>query len=436
MVETNPTLKKRSFRWPITIGLIIGTLCVTAFAFMYKLPTVYKYETDSLGTATEQPNKAFLSVATQNEKADVPYLKTGFEDTFFTIDSENAVTFYKHNGKKFSKEKHSKTIKVTLSRGDTKALIDISILERDGVSEGYGVYANPESIEFPFAFVKLRSNDISDKEYEYLLYVDYTIDDFYKNNKTYSMLYAFDTDENALKPIFSSKGATSGPDGLVDDSFILIPGDFTGTEPDGFYYLTDRNYEPDKAFDLYKKTTVSGKEQLVCENISAPHLFLIDGDVCFFMNSDTATDSSEFSLCKMKDDEPLEIRKYSGSPSQYTVRGNYIFNAAAKTLCNVATGSDDGIRTSISINTVQDFTISADGSKLALAGNFAGNSEKLFFYNLKNDRSNTIDGADLFVSNHANLAFLDNSVYMVMPDAESEKISNFVISWDAIFSLK
>ncbi len=434
-MESNPAPKKRSFRWPITIGLIIGTICVTAFAFMYKLPTVYKYESDSLGTTTDKPNKAFLSVATQNEKADVPYLKTGFEDTFFTVDSENSVTFYKYNGKKFVKEKTSKSIKVTLSHGDTKALIDIAILEKDGLSEGYGVYTNPESIEFPFAFVKLINNNIIDDQYDYLLYVDYTIDDFYKNSKTFSMLYAFDTEENKLKAVFSDKGATSDLDGVVDDSFILIPGDFIGAKADALYYLTDRNHEPGKEFDLYKKTAVSGKEQLVCEGISAPHLFIVDDNVCFFMNNDTDDESNDFNLCKMKDDKPVVLRTYSGSPSQYTVRGNYMLNAAAKTLCNVETGSNEGIRTSISINAVQDFAISADGSKFALSGNFAGNTEKLFFYNLKNNRSNTIDGADLFVSNHANLAFLDDSVYIVMPDTDPDKIANFVISWDAIFSL-
>lgn len=434
-MEHNPAPKKRSFRWAVTIGLIIGTICVTAFAFLYKLPTVYKYETDSLGVATEQRNEAFLSVATQNEEADVPYLKTGFKDTFYTIDKENVVTFHEYNGKKFVKKKPTEKIKVTLSQGDSKALVDISILTNDGFSEGYGVYTNPESIEFPYAFVKLTTNNISKDDYEYLLYVDYSIDDFYKNSKTYSMLYAFDTGENELKAVFSNKGVTSGADGLVDDSFILIPGDFTGAKADGFYYLTDRNHEPGKGFDLYKKTKVSGKEQLVCGDVSAPHLFFIDDSVCFFMNANSDSESSEFNLCKMKDGKPAVLRTYSGSPDQYAVRGNYIFNAAAKTLFNVETGSNDGVRTSISVNVVQDFAVSEDGSKLALAGNFAGNSEKLFFYNLKNDRSNTIDGADLFVSNHSNLAFLEDSVYIVIPGSSPEKISNFIISWDAIFSL-
>lgn len=434
-MEHKPTKPKRSFRWAVTIGLILGTVCVTAFAFLYKLPTVYKYESDSLGVKTEQKNEAFLSVATLNEEAGVPYLKTGFKDTFYTVNGENEVSFHKYNGKKFVKEKTSEKIKITLSHGKSKALIDIYILTKDGFSEGYGVYTNPESVELPYAFVKLTTNNITKDAYEYLLYVDYSIDDFYKNSKTYSMLYAFDTDKNDLKAVFSDKGVTSGADGLVNDSFILIPGDFTGLEADGFYYLTDRNQEPNKYFDLYKKTDISSKEQLVCKNVCGPNLFLVDGDVCFFTNSETDSDTSEFDLCRIKDGKPSVLRTYSGSPEQYTVRGNYILNAAAKTLFNIESGSKEGIRTSISVNVVQDFAVSNDGTKFALSGNFAGNSEKLFFYNLKNDRSNTIDGADLFVSSHANLAFLDDSVYMVIPGSSSEKISNFVISWDAIFSL-
>lgn len=434
-MKHNPTKPNRAFRWAVTIGLILGTVCVTAFAFLYKLPTVYKYENDSMGTLSKQSNEAFLSVATQNEEADAPYLKTGFENTFYKINSENEVEFYKYTGKKFAKEKPSEKIKITLSHRKTKALVEISVLTKDSFSEGYGVYTDPESIDFPYAFVKLTTNTISKDGYEYLIYVDYSIDDFYKNNKTYSMLYAFDKGTNKLTPVFSDKGVTSSADGFVDDSFILIPGDFTGLKADGFYYLTDRDCEPGKNFELYKKEKVSDKEQLICTDISSPNLFVVDNSVCFFMDSESSSDSSEFNLCKMKNGSPAILRTYSGSPDQYTIRGNYIFNPAAKTLFNIASGSKEAIRTSISINHVQDFTVNSDGSRFALAGNFAGNSEKLFFYNFKNDRSSTVDGNNLFVSNYANLAFLDDSVYIVIPGSSSEKISNFVISWDAVFSL-
>ncbi len=434
-MQNNPVKKERSFRWAITIGLIIGTICVTAFAFLYKLPSVGKFEADSAGIHVEQPNGAFLSVATQNEEATVPFLKTGFDHIFFTVNDDNSVTFYEYKNENFSKLKASTSIKVTLPQGKEKALVDIAILEKDGVCEGYGVYTDPESVKLPYIFVKLTSNNISKDKYDYLLYVDYSIDDFYKNEKSYSMLYAFNTEDNELKAVFSNKGVTSGPDGLVNDSYTLIPGNFSALSPDAFYYVTDRNYEPGKAFDLYKKAGVNDKEELVCKNLASPYLFVVDKEVCFFMRDAEKEDSNEFYLCNLTDNTPKKIRTYSGSPEQYTIRDNYIFNAAAKMLYNVENGKTYGIHTNISINTVQDFTVNADGTKFALAGTFAGNSEKLFFYNLGNDRSNTIEGADLFVSNHSNLAFLDDSVYIVMPGTTSDKITNFVISWDAIFSI-
>lgn len=434
-MENNPVKERRSFRWAITIGLIIGTICVTAFAFLYKLPSVSKFEADSAGIHVEQPNGAFLSVATQNEEATAPFLKTGFEKTFFTIDSENKVIFYEYANEKFSKIETSKEIKVTLTYGKEKALVNIAILEKDGICEGYGVFTNTESVKLPYVFVKLTSNTVTKDTYEYLLYADYTIDDFYKNTKNYSSLYAFSTKDNKLEPIFSNSGATSGPNGLINESFVFIPGDFAGVSADGFYYLTDRNYAPGTAFDLYKKDSVKGAEKIVHKGVAAPYLFLVKDDVCFFTKADGEDAAGTFKLSKIGEDGIETIHTYSGSPEQYLVRGNYIVNPAAKTVCNIATGKNDGIRTNISINAVQDFTVDDSGTKIALAGTFAGNSEKLLFCNLTNDRCTTIEGADLFISNYSNLAFLDDSVYIVMPGKTSDKISNFVISWDAVFSI-
>ena len=432
-------IKKNKFRWALTIGLLIGTIIVTAFAFFYKLPQIYKYEKESL-VQDEGPNREVLSVATTNESSESPYLRTGFDNIFFSINNktdkngnvESKVSYYRYGKNKFSKLKPADKIKVTLSKGDEKALVSIDYLEIDGRIEGYGVYQNPKSLSFPYAFIKLTKNTLSKDDFDYLLYVDYSIDDFYRNSKTYSMIYALDTQNKEFQKVFSDKGCPVAVDEQIDDSFILIPSDITGKPADALYFLSDRDYAPGTAYDLYKKSSINSSEEIVAQGISSPNLFIINNKVCFLRESDS---KENFDLCQLSDDGEKVLKTFSGSPIQYIFNGKYMFNPSSKALYNLENGSSKSINTTLSISAVQDFDVNSDGTKLAIAGNFAGNSEKLLFIDYAKHRFNILDNSKLFISGHSNIRFLDSSVFFVAPSESKDKVSNLVFSWDAIFSL-
>ena len=74
---------------------------------------------------------------------------------------------------------------ITLPGADEKKPVNVSLLTVDGKTEGYGVYSDKESTTYPYAFLKIVENRITDN-YDYIVFVDHTIQDFYKNSKTYN----------------------------------------------------------------------------------------------------------------------------------------------------------------------------------------------------------------------------------------------------------
>lgn len=439
------TGKSKCFRWAFTIGLIFGTALIVAFAFLYdKLPTIYKYEADALNTDVEQPNLLFSSVATTNQDSDLPYLNTDFDNVFFTASNEGTIEFWEFKNDAFSKLKSSGTINISVPLTNHSAEINVELLERDGQTVGYGVYVSGQSIQDPYAFFKLTENRCEPYNFDYLLYADYTIDDFYRNDKTFNMVYGVHKDGKKAEKLISDDHIRPGRKGLLDSSYILIPDSFTSAATDGIYFLSDRNYSIDAKYDVYKKTGLTDEEQIVFSGAVLPYLYMDKNTLYVFtkMIPDGKTEDlnslslETFSLISISEDEKFDaIKTFSGSPDQYFIKGNYIFSPSAKKLYSVESGRENIISTSISISGVQDFAVSSNGKKFALAGNFAGNSEKLFFYNFSSDRVQTIDGADVFFSGYPNLTFIDDSVYLLAPSQIPDKVINFVVSWNAIFSL-
>ena len=245
------------------------------------------------------------------------------------------------------------------------------------------------------------------------------------------MVYALDSEKKTFQKVLSDKGRGIDLEEKIDDSFIIIPSDLTSKETNAIYFLTDRGHAPSSAYDLYRKTNVNSSEELVCENISSPNLFFIKNKLCFMKGND---DANTFDLCELSTDGYKSVKTFSGSPNQYVFRDNYMFNPSSKTLYNLESLKSKNLNSTLSISAVQDFAVNSDGTKLALAGNFAGNSEKLLFIDFKKNRFNILDSDNLFISDFSNIRFLGSSVFLVAPNDSKDKVSNMVFSWDAIFS--
>lgn len=408
------------YKWSITIGIVLGTICIAAFAFLYKLPTVYKYENESMKTETHKMSTHFVENSTYNSEDTHPFLKTGFENKFYSADENGKISFYEFDGKSFKKVRESKSLDITLPGADEKKPVNVSLLTVDGKTEGYGVYSDKESTTYPYAFLKIVENRITDN-YDYIVFVDHTIQDFYKNSKTYNDAFVYSSSAKKAKHIFP---------GTDSETSILLPTEFICERNDGFYFFASSSDKTSTDYKLYLKKSVNGKETLISDNIALPYVFTKDEKVCFFKNV-LKTDNSEhtsFELVELgNENKPLHV--FTGTPTEYIVNGKYILNPNAKTVYSIERNEVQNIGSAFTILSVDTFAISNDGQKMAMAGTFAGNREKLLAYDFSQDELKVYNGEGLLLTGNTNITMIDDCVYFLAPAETSSKVRNYVINW-------
>ncbi len=414
------TTRKKVFRWAATIGLIIGTICVAAFAFLYKLPTVYKYESDAINVKKEMP-ASLVKNSILSSEAPAPFLRTGMNNVFYSITDSGSAKYYRFDGKNFKEIKSSGSIDITLPLSEKKDSVRINLFKRGSKTEGYGVYSDKDSETYPYAFLRFEENNVTDT-YNFIVFVDYTIKDFFNNNKTYETAYALNSETGDIEAIFPEKAV---------DGEIIIPVEFMASRNDGFYFFekTEKdNGHP--TYKLYKKNSVKGSESLICEDVEFPYVSEKDGSIYLFVNPSEDT-ADGFNLIKLgEEDSP--IHKFSGTSEQYIIRDDCLLNKDTKLIYHVYKGELMKVRSSLIISNVQDFCVNNDGNKVIISGVFGGNKNKMMLYDFDYDTVKVYDGDVMFISENSNVTFLGDNAYFLAPAVTSSKVVNFVIPWENI----
>lgn len=410
------------YRWAITIGIVLGTVCIAAFAFLYKLPTVYKYEKDSLKTEDSKMSAHFTEKAVYNSEDTHPFLKTSFENKFYSLDDNGKIAFYEFDGKTFKKIRESWSLSITLPGVKDGAHVAVSLLTVDGKTEGYGVYSDKESTEFPYAFLKVVENRITDN-YDYIAFADYTINDYYKNNKTYDDAFVFSSDTKNAECICSDAG---------ENTEMTFPTDFICERNDGFYFFSRPSDDKESGYKLFMKKTVSGKETLVSEDASLPYLFNKDGKIYFLKNVEKDdSDRRSFELTELgKENKPIHV--FTGTPGEYIVSEKNIFNPKAKTIYSVERDKTNTMGSSFTVLAVDSFAVSKDGTRMIMTGTFAGNKDRLLAYDFSEDELRVYNGEGLLLHGNSNVTLIDDYIYLLAPAEKASKVRNYVIQWSDI----
>ncbi|NLL62886.1 MAG: hypothetical protein GX241_01380 [Ruminococcaceae bacterium] len=415
--------QQKVYKWSATIGLIIGTLCITLFAFFYKLPTIYKYEIDA--EKSDQIKAVYTEKALLASDDKAPFLMTSFDNIFYSFEDKEAF-FFTFKEKSFEPISIKRILQFSLPIGDGFEKVSVNMFSKDGILEGYGLYSKKKRDDAPYAFMKVVENKITDNA-DFIVFVDYTIEDFYNNSKSYDAIFVLNSKTKEIQNVFENK------------KNIIIPIDFIKERMDGFYYFT----KSENNFNLYKKNGINSKEILVAKNLILPHAFSIDGDIYLFTKPPIVKDkkgeivvSTEegFILAKLGGvGEDLVYNRFSGNPGKYIIKDYFVFNPENKSVFDVKNGSNQVINTTVSIFEIQDFTIDPNGERLILAGTFAGNKEKILFYDFITDKIVLVEGKTLFLSNNPNLSFIGDNVYFLSPGQTADYVTNLVIKWSDIF---
>ncbi len=408
--------RKISFSWAATIAIVIATFIMVLFSTVYKLPQVLKYESQ-MAESINQKDAEFLAKSTINSEDDAPYLETGIKGIYYTCNASGNVNFYKFERGEYKTYRSSGTVSITLPGTDNGKSTDISLVTYDGKTVGFGVYSNKTSRSFPYAFIKVIPNKVTDN-YDYIAFVDKTIPDYYNNSKKYETAFAFSKKGNDVAEIFDLNGATS---------FVSI--ELTEELGDGFYYFT-KNESGDK-YSLYIKNAIHDNAFCVSDSVIYPQGFTKDGEL--YILEKTILSDAKFCMIRVTADQTGSIiKEFDTSAEKLLVNGNYILDLESKNLYDFASNTTQMISVSVSLEGVEDFAVSEGASRLVLAGRFAAGAEKLYFYEFATDKMKVIDSNNLYLSGNPNIAFDGSYVTFLSPASNANNVINIAISWSDI----
>lgn len=405
-----------SFSWAATIAIVLATLFMVLFSTVYKLPEILKYESEMEESILEKDAK-FLEKSTINSEDDAPYLETGIDNIYYTCNANGDINFYKFEKGKYENYRSSGSTSITLPGTDNGKSTDISFVSFNGQTMGFGVYSNKGSKKFPYAFLKVVPNKITDN-YDYIAFVDKTIPDYYNNNKKYETAYAFSKNRE-IEEIFELKDETS-----------FIPIELTMELGDGFYYFT-KNETGDK-YSLYIKNTIHDKAVAISDSVVYPQGFFKDGEL--YILEKTPLCDAEFCMIRVTADQTGSIVKQFSSPVEnYLVNGNYILDLSTKSLYDFSSNTTQLMNISVSLSGVESFAVSEGAARVAFAGKFFGGAEKLYFYEFATDNMKVMDSKNLYLSGNPNISFADNYVTFLSPASNASHVINIAILWSDVF---
>ncbi|MBO4445393.1 MAG: hypothetical protein J5782_00400 [Clostridia bacterium] len=417
-------LKNLPLKWSVTLALLFATFLIAIFATAYKLPQMYKYEKDLAGRNTKNANEEFLKKSVLEGENDAPYLETGIDGYYYTVNFSGDISFWRWNGDQFKKVRSFASEKVKIP--DTKNEVTIYFVRNNVEFVGFGVYSNKKAKENPYAFVKVIQNDITEN-YDYIAFVDYDINDYYKNDKTYEAAFAFSKGHSETEMVFK-----------LEDAGSFIPIDLIKERRDGFYFFA-KNKEKE-GYGLYLQTTVSGKEVTISENLALPYAFVKDGDLLLleyaepYRNDLVLQTSTQFIISQVTGLNTDFKHEFSHDPASYIVKGNYILCPEDKVLYDVLGDSEQAIRTEISLEGATDFALSDGAAKIAVTGHAGKSVDKLLFYEFATSRVANINGTELLLPDNGNVSFItEDFISFLSPASNSNYVKNIVIPWEELF---
>lgn len=418
-------LKNLPLKWSVTIALFIATLFMAVFATAYKLPQIYKYEKDIAGRNTSRSGAEFLEKSVLTTEEESPYLETGIPGYFFTADFDGDISFYRITSGQLKKVRSSFSEKVTLP--GTKNEITVSFLTVNENTVGFGVFSNKKAKETPYAFVMATVNNITEN-YDYVAYVDYTVSDYYSNDKSYETAFVFSKNHSDTEVIFELDPKTS---------FIAL--NLIDARRDGFYFFK-KNAESE-GYGLYLKTTVSGKEVTISENIALPHAFVREGDLLLleyadiYRNDMTLQTATQFILTQVTGITTDYRREFQYNPEEYFIRGNYILSPQEKMLYDVIGDTVQAIRTELSLDAITGFALSDGGAKIAITGHSGTDSDRIIFYEFATNKTANVSGKGILMPDNANLTFVgDEYISFMSPASNSSCVRNIFIPWTEVIN--
>lgn len=211
---------------------------------------------DATQIADNDGRISYKKLFVKSETANLPLMKTDFDNIFYTMDTTGYVRFYKLTDGVLSEVKADGVYSVAPRCSGQNIPADVYYVNIDGKINGFGLYTTQNTsgiMLFDYAFFKICN--LPDKfsyENELLLLIDTDKSRFYED-KIYSEQFYFDTEDNTTTYFLSEAQRNSGMDGIKSKVYKMFTDEMLHQPYSKYYFFTSRAYEADdvKLVDIY-----------------------------------------------------------------------------------------------------------------------------------------------------------------------------------------
>lgn len=421
--------------------MVFASVFLLYMAFMYKLPHVRNCEAKA---KPESSNKSSIynKISTYDKDTEFPYVQTDIPNVFYVATPKKGIKLYEFKNNKFRAIRNTRTLKVSLTLNNEKVPLNITYINKNGKTLGYGLYMSKDKKSTnQYAFFKLcdMPSNMSNK-YDLMVLIDYDSFDVFNSNKTYSEVFQLSsTSKKASRFVSENERKLSIENGKYRNDFSIVTDHSTNNCDNALLFLSSRNYKISNGIystDIYSQKEYTKHPYLAVQDVIGDFFVQKDNSILYLKN-DKNNGSEKFSLIKKTQGEDDKvIRSFDGNfKNGYIISGDYMLDSNNMTVYNLITDKESTLL-NISVSNVKAFDISPDKTRIVVVGKFENGKQRLFFYDLKIKRYKVIDQTELVNEDYPNLRFIDNDkVSYIRPSKSSDAlIGNMVVSWEEIFS--
>lgn len=333
-------------------------------------------------------NGSYTDVYKVNTSAALPLMKTGFENVFFTMTKQGEVKFYEASDGTFTAIDESGNYEVSAECSSQTLPAVIHYLERDGKTEGYGLFTNllyPDVLLYDYAFFKVTELPaaFNDSHGTLLMMLDIDNTRFYSDEKVYSDIFYLYADHTS-KHFLSEDQRTIDIYAREKADYKMFTDDILAQEPDDrVLFFSSRNYvsfdQSDKCDIFTSGGSGNNVDNIVyIEDVASLHFWRADGKLLYLRETGENEDGEAAFVLNASDGNQSEtVLTFTGDPDvDYIISGHYMLDRLTGEICDVLTGETKALAfENYDIYFAPDmFKISDNGRFCVIRGTLEGKS--------------------------------------------------------------
>lgn len=302
------------------------------------------------GTVVPTSDGEYTDLFATDTSAALPLMKTKFDNVYFTMSKSGEVTFYEVAAGKITAIAETGNYEVTAECSNQKLTAVIHYLERDGETDGYGLFTNilhPDVLLYDYAFFRVTDMfDNFDDDGELLMMLDIDSSRFYSDEKVYSEIFRLYSDHTS-KYFLSENQRTIDILAREKTDYKMFTDDISDQgSAKNVLFFSSRNYVSYETSDMVDIFTSGGSGNNVdnvryIADVATLNFWRVDGKTYYLSMNDEADDStgeSSFSLKAYDGSNSTVIGTFSGDPDEdYLICGEYMLNRLTGEIYNVLT---------------------------------------------------------------------------------------------------